>query len=289
MQQKKLASAIRREAKKGKAVVLCSGGVDSTVCAVLAKNALGSKAVFYFIDSGFQRKFEAQKAEKNLEKLGITLKIFNAGHCFSQLKKSRANSVERRALSLAGFSRAVELISKKEKCRAFIFGTTQDDLAASGKQSGANKSGFTIIEPLKCLEKKQVRGLAEQLGIPKKIIHAQHFPGPGLSLRVLGRLDGRNIALAQELHAFFEKKKNWLVGKKGDSIFFPFVIPANENGKKWVGIRALKQVNAETAILPELRLEKLWLLAAGILDEFPSVGRVLLDISPKPPAKMEML
>ena len=195
--------AIRETLGTEKALVACSGGVDSTVSAILVHKAIGDNLVCVFIDDNFMRLSEAEQVRTLLtsEPLSLPLRIVNERQRFTEALLGISDAEGKRKAFRQAFYETLSRIAEEEQCRYLVQGTIKADIDETSaniktqhnvlEQIGINpveKYGFTVVEPLKNLYKYQVREVARTLGTPPELATRQPFPGPGLSIRVLGEI-----------------------------------------------------------------------------------------------------
>jgi GMP synthase (glutamine-hydrolysing) len=197
---------IRKNIGDERALVAVSGGVDSTTCAVLTRKAIGENLICVILDDAFMREGEPEKVAEILsgEPFNVPVKIVNVRERFLSAMKGLRDAEEKRKKFRETFYTVLSETAKKENCRVLVQGTIRADVVetVSGvktqhnvlEQIGINpmeKFGFKVVEPLLALYKEQVRMVARYLGLPPEVSERQPFPGPGLSVRVVGevRLD----------------------------------------------------------------------------------------------------
>ncbi len=288
-----------------KAVAACSGGVDSTVCAVLAQRALGKQFSAVFIDDGLMRENEPEKVISLLKKFAIKTKIVRVQQRFFQALKKITDPEEKRRVFREVFYKVLGETIKKQEAQFLIQGTIKADVVETvGRiktqhnvlgQIGINpqKYGFQVIEPLKTLYKPEVRQIAKALGLPKEVYQRMPFPGPGLAIRVIGEVTPEKIKIVRRATAIVERELNK---------FFPFQVFAVLLSDKATGVKkgkrifgdiiVIRSVDSSDAIkaratkIPWKVLEK---VQEKITAEIPSVARVLYELTPKPPATIEYI
>jgi len=186
-----------------KALVAVSGGVDSTTCAVLTHQAIGENLACVILDHAFMRQDEPEHVAETLSKppFNVPTKIVDVRESFLNAMKGIRDAEEKRKMFRETFYQALAETAKKEKCKTLVQGTIRADIIETVggvktqhnvlEQMGINplqKYGFKIIEPLLPLFKEQVRNVARYLGLPPEFSERQPFPGPGLSVRVIGEI-----------------------------------------------------------------------------------------------------
>lgn len=283
---------------KGKAIIALSGGVDSSVCVVLGNRAIGESLTPIYIDTGLMRQGETERVKEIFK--DYNLKIIDAEKEFFSSLKGLAEPEEKRKAVGETFIRIFEKEAKKLNAKYLIQGTIYPDRIESegGIKSHHNVGGLPsvigfkgIIEPLSELYKDEVREIAKSLGLPKEIYNRMPFPGPGLSVRVIGEVTKEKIDIVRKANAIVEQElvekfKPWqtfaaLIGKatgvKGDVRLHGYII----------SIRAIESRDGMTADAIELPWETLKKIESRITSEIPEVSRVLYDLTPKPPATIE--
>jgi GMP synthase (glutamine-hydrolysing) len=204
---KKFVEATMAETKKTigneKTLVAVSGGVDSTTCAVLTHQAIGENLTCVILDHAFMRQDEPEHVAETLSKppFNVPTNIVDVRETFLNAMKGIRDAEEKRKLFRETFYQTLAETAKKEKCKTLVQGTIRADIIETVggvktqhnvlEQMGINplqKYGFKIIEPLLPLFKEQVRNVARYLGLPPEFSERQPFPGPGLSVRVVGEI-----------------------------------------------------------------------------------------------------
>lgn len=294
----KAIAGIRGRVQDGKALIALSGGVDSSVCAILAHRAIGDQLVPVYVDTGLMRKGETDRIREIFSFMNP--RIVDASDLFFQALKGVTDPELKRKAVGETFIRVFEGIAKSLDVDYLIQGTIYPDRIESegGIKSHHNVGGLPsvvdfkgIIEPIEDLYKDEVREIARALKLPEEISERMPFPGPGLSVRVIGEVTREKIAVAREANAIVEqelvhKYKPWQclaallekgTGVKGDNRIHGWII----------AVRAVESRDAMTANHMELPWETLNRISSRITSEIPSVARVVYDITPKPPATIE--
>jgi GMP synthase (glutamine-hydrolysing) len=199
---------IKRSIRDEKALVAVSGGVDSITSAVLTHKAIGENLVCIMLDDAFMREGEPERVAEILSKpsLNVPMKIVNARERFLQAMKGLKDAEEKRKMFRETFYQVLGETAKKEGCSILVQGTIRADVVETTggvktqhnilEQIGINPKehyGFKVVEPLVTLYKSQVRIVARFLGLPPEISERQPFPGPGLSVRVVGEIHADNL------------------------------------------------------------------------------------------------
>ncbi|AIY90123.1 glutamine-hydrolyzing GMP synthase [Geoglobus acetivorans] len=288
---------IKEQVGDGKAIIALSGGVDSSVCAVLAYRAIGDKLIPVFVDTGLMRAGEPERVK---EIFGyMNLKFVDAREEFFSALKGVVDPEEKRKVIGELFVRVFEKVAEEEKADYLIQGTIYPDIIESqgGIKSHHNVGGFPthytfkgVIEPLRELYKDEVREVARYIGLPEEISERMPFPGPGLAVRVLGEVTPEKVEVVRKANRIVEEElkdiPKWqafaavigrATGVKGDERVYGYI----------VSIRAVESRDAMTAEPLRLDYEILRKIMRRITEEIPEVVRVVYDITPKPPATIE--
>ena len=293
--------------------VLCglSGGVDSSVAAVLIHKAIGDQLHCMFIDTGLLRKDEGREvAETFRGTFNIRLTSINSGKDFLQKLDHVSDPEQKRKIIGTQFIRVFEKESAKLGTFDFLAqGTLYPDVIESVSFKGPSatikshhnvgglpeKMGFKLLEPLRELFKDEVRAVGRELGIPENIIGRHPFPGPGLAVRILGEITPQRVAVLQEADAIYMEELH----KTGqyDKIWqaFAVYIPVNTVGvmgdertyESVIALRAVNSVDGMTADWYPMPMEVLARISNRIINEVNGINRVVYDISSKPPATIE--
>jgi GMP synthase (glutamine-hydrolysing) len=222
-----------------KAIIACSGGVDSTTCAVLTRRAIGDNLICVFIDTNFMRLGEAERVATRLSSLPLELpiRVIQAQKRFLTALQKLTDAEQKRKAFRNTFYSVLSEVAKEEKCQVLVQGTilpdiletvkgikTQHNVLEQMKINTRVQYGFKVIEPLVSLYKPQVRAVARCLGIPVDTADRQPFPGPGLSVRVVGEITPAKLLVEKEATAIVEPELEMLKPKQ----FFPVTIDANK-------------------------------------------------------------
>jgi len=212
---------IRKSLGNEKALVAVSGGVDSTTCAVLTHKAIGENLVCVILDDAFMREGEPERVAEVLSKppLNVPTKVINVRELFLQAMKGLRDAEEKRKVFRETFYQVLGETAKKEGCKVLVQGTIRADVVETVggvktqhnvlEQMGINpieRYGFKVVEPLVTLFKEQVRMVARHLGLPSEVSERQPFPGPGLSVRVVGEIRRDKLETLKKGTAIVERE-----------------------------------------------------------------------------------
>ncbi len=294
---------IKKTVGDNKVLSACSGGVDSTTATVLVHKAVGDKMIAVFIDDGLRREGEPEFTVQTLKKLKVKTRYVDARTEFFEALKGKTDAEEKRKAFREKFYSTLGKTAKEEKIQFMVQGTIKADVIETVKgiksqhnvleQIGINPQiyGYKILEPLKELFKPEVRMVARQLGLPKEISERMPFPGPALSLRVLGEVTAEKTAIVRKATEIVEQET------KGLGTFQNFAVLHNDkatgikNDKRVYGniitVRIVNSTDAVTAQATEVPFSLLTKISKRITSEIPSVVRCLYDITDKPPSTIE--
>ncbi|MDK2977351.1 MAG: hypothetical protein PWP52_46 [Bacteroidales bacterium] len=294
---------IKEQIGDRKAIIALSGGVDSSVAAVLADRAIGDRLLAVFVDTGLMRKNEAEEIRKIFkEDMGLNLKIIDAKELFLKELKGVTDPEEKRKIIGKLFIEVFEEVAKENGEEVLVQGTIAPDwIESEGNikthHNIALPGGMVldVVEPLRELYKDEVRILAKELGLPDEIAYRQPFPGPGLAVRILGEITEEKLEICREANAIVEEEIEKEGLNKDLWQYFAAVLDTKATGVKgdireynWVVvIRFVKSLDAMTAHVPELPFEVIKRISKRITSEVPNVARVVLDVTDKPPATIE--
>ncbi|HIP15758.1 MAG TPA: glutamine-hydrolyzing GMP synthase subunit GuaA [Methanothermococcus okinawensis] len=296
-------SKLKKELGDKRAIIALSGGVDSSVAAVLTAKAIGDRLLAVFVDTGLMRKGEAEEIYRIFkEGLGLNLKIVDKKDLFLNALKGVKDPEKKRKIIGKLFIEVFEEVAKENGEEVLIQGTIAPDwIESEGKikthHNIALPSGMVleVVEPLRDLYKDEVRLVAKELGLPDKIVYRQPFPGPGLAVRVLGEITPEKLEICREANAIVEEE----VEREGLNRklwqYFAVVLDSKATGVKgdireynWiVAVRMIESLDAMTASVPEIPFSLLKRISKRITSEVPNVARVVFDITDKPPATIE--
>ena len=310
---------VRAQVGSGHAICGLSGGVDSSVAAVLVARAIGERLTCIFVDNGVLRKDEFTKVQATMrEQLGLNVVAVDASARFlAKLAGVTDPEQKRKAIGgefIAVFDDEAKRIFEAEKSAGeevawLVQGTLYPDVIESSSVHGPshtikshhNVGGLPaemklkLIEPLRDLFKDEVRRIGRDLGMPEEIIERQPFPGPGLAVRILGEVTAERVAMLQEADAIVveEIKAAGLYRKVWQS--FAVLLPVKSVGvmgdqrtyANACAIRAVESEDGMTADWAALPYEVLRKISSRIVSEVRGINRVVYDITSKPPGTIE--
>jgi len=298
----------------GKDSVVCglSGGVDSSVAAVLIHRAIGRQLRCIFVDNGLVRNKEAEEIKAIFRgNFHMNLDFVNAQNRFLKRLKGVTDPEEKRKAIGDEFIKVFEEESKKIKRVKYLAqGTLYPDVIESVSFSGSpsakikshhnvgglpEKMNLKLIEPLRELFKDEVRELAKQLGLPQEIIHRQPFPGPGLAIRIVGDVTPERLQILRDADDIFvsEIRKAGLYQEVWQSFCVLLCIKSvgvmgdERTYENAIALRCVSSGDGMTADWVKLNPELLGKVSSRIINEVRGINRVVYDISSKPPSTIE--
>ncbi len=292
-----------------KVILALSGGVDSSVAAMLLNKTIGKQLTCIFIDNGLLRLKEAENVKKAFEHFDLNIIYLDRSELFLDALKGIFDPEEKRKVIGHTF---IEVFTQEAKKLSEVHwlaqGTIYSDIIESGKGSHAktikshhNVGGlpkdidFKIIEPLSDLFKNEVREIGLKLGLPNSMLYRHPFPGPGLGIRVLGEVRQEYCDIVRQADNIFTQEliNHGLYYDLNQAfvVFIPEksvgVIGDNRRFNWIVSLRAVKTNDFMTASWAGLPYDFLNRVSTRIINEVPQISRVLYDISNKPPATIE--
>ena len=301
---------IQRAVGDKKAVCGLSGGVDSSVAAVLVHKAIGKQLTCIFVNNGVLRKDEAEKVQHTFKDMGLNLKYVDASSQFLNKLKGVDDPEKKRKIIGNTFIEVFEKEAHELGGAGFLVqGTLYPDVIESVSFKGPSavikshhnvgglpeKMKLKLVEPLRELFKDEVRAIGRELKMPDDIIDRQPFPGPGLAIRILGEVTEARLGILREADAIVieEIKKAGLYKEIWQS--FAVLLPIKTVGvmgdertyENVIAIRAVTSQDGMTADWAKLPYDLMVTLSNRIINEVKGVNRVVLDISSKPPSTIE--
>jgi GMP synthase (glutamine-hydrolysing) len=308
-QIRRLVEDVRRKAAGGDVIVGVSGGIDSTVTALLVHMAVGERAHAIFVDHGLFREGEPQQVVSLLTSLGVKVQVVDARERFLKRLEGVSDCEEKRRIVGEIFAEVfAEAVSKIPNAKYLAQGTLYPDVVESGAVKGADRikshhnvgglpSWFKLelVEPLREFYKDEVRRIAKALGLPEEVVHRHPFPGPGLAVRIIGPFTREKLEIVRKATKIVEEeleragllRKVWQafatvgddkwVGVKGDKRSVGYI----------VAVRIVESEDAMTADWARLPYDVLERISARITSEIPQVTMVTYAITTKPPSTIE--
>ena len=292
----------------GKAIIACSGGVDSTTAAVLASRALGDRLLAVYVDTGLMRKHETEDVARTLKDLKVNHRILRAADEFFAALRGIVDPEKKRVIIGNKFVELFEREAKPFGADHLVQGTIAPDWIESGGQlrdrikTHHNVAGLPpnmklkLVEPLRDLYKDEVRSVARALGV--RVAERQPFPGPGLAVRIVGEVTPDKAALVRDASAIVEEEIEAAAKDKRLALpwqYFAVLLPIQTVGVhgdlrvygQTIAVRAVDSIDGMTAVYSKIPHEVLDRISTRITNEVPGINRVVFDVSNKPPATIE--
>ncbi|HEX8562235.1 MAG TPA: glutamine-hydrolyzing GMP synthase [Flavobacterium sp.] len=305
-----IVSELQEKLQNDKVVLGLSGGVDSTVAAVLLNKAIGKNLYCIFVNNGLLRKNEFENVLHQYKDMGLNVKGVNATDRFMEaLKGISEPEAKRKAIGKAFIEVFDDEAHQLEDVKWLAQGTIYPDVIESVSVKGPsatikshhNVGGLPdfmklkVVEPLRMLFKDEVRRVGASLGIDAELLGRHPFPGPGLSIRILGDITLEKVRILQDVDAvFIDSLKSWGLYDKvwqAGAILLPVdsvgVMGDERTYEKVVALRAVESTDGMTADWVHLPYEFLMKVSNDIINKVKGVNRVVYDISSKPPATIE--
>jgi GMP synthase (glutamine-hydrolysing) len=296
----------------GEVVLGLSGGVDSSVAAMILQKAIGPRLHCIFVDNGLLRKGERAVVEEQFrDQFGIDLTVVDATERFLKSLAGITDPEQKRKLIGRDFVDVFKLEAKRFSRAHFLGqGTLYPDIIESVNVHGGNTAvikshhnvgglpkdlNMTLVEPLRELFKDEVRAIGRYMGLDSRIVDRQPFPGPGLAVRCLGEITRERLETLREADAIVTSEIEALGLHKSLWQYFAVLLPVRSVGvmgdartyEEACAIRAVESTDAMTADWAHLPHDLLGKLSNRIINEVRGINRVVLDISSKPPATIE--
>ena len=301
---------LKNEIGTDKVVLGLSGGVDSTVAAVLLDKAIGKNLYCIFVNNGLLRKNEFESVLEQYQHLGLNVKGVDASKLFLDKLAGITDPEEKRKIIgnefITVFDEEAHLIQNvKWLAQGTIYPDVIESISVNGPsatiKSHHNVGGLPdfmklkVVEPLKSLFKDEVRRIGAKLGLNQELLGRHPFPGPGLAIRIIGEITPENVKLIQHVDAIFiDGLKKWNLYNEvwqAGAILLPIhsvgVMGDERTYEKVVALRAVSSTDGMTADWVNLPYDFLQEISNKIINQVKGVNRVVYDISSKPPATIE--
>lgn len=299
---------LKKQLGKDKVILGLSGGVDSSVAAVLLDKAIGRNLICIFVDHGMLRKNEFENVLRNYEHLGLNVKGVKVKDRFFGALAGITDPEQKRKIIGAGFIEVFNEEARKIKnvkwlAQGTIYPDVIESLSISGKtiKSHHNVGGLPenmnlkLCEPLRLLFKDEVRRVGTQLGLMHHLVKQQPFPGPGLAVRILGEVTEEKVKILQDADdIFITGLREWNLYDKvwqAGVILLPVqtvgVMGDERTYENVVALRAVTSTDAMTADWAQLPYDFLSKMSNEIINKVKGINRVVYDISSKPPSTIE--
>ena len=290
----------------GRGILACSGGQDSTLLAVIANEAAGDRILSVFIDTGLLREGEVDDVKKTFSSFSINFRVIDASEEFVSALRGVTDPEQKRKIVGNKFIEIFERVAAEYGANTLLQGTIAPDWIESGGKirdvikSHHNVGGLPekmnlkLLEPLRDLYKDEIREVSRFLNIPRI---TQPFPGPGLSVRIMGEVTRERLELLRKATKIVETAiEKWYAGS--DDLpwqFFAVLLPIRTTGihgdKRTYGytiaIRAIDTLDAMSGTFSRLPYDLLDSISTTITNEVKEINRVVFDVTNKPPGTIE--
>jgi GMP synthase (glutamine-hydrolysing) len=301
---------IREQASDGRIIVALSGGVDSSVTALLCREAVGERTVPIFVDTGLLRLDEGDKVGRRFAEFGLAIDRVNAAdRFFACLAGIEDPEEKRRRIGHEFIAVFQEEAGRFADSRYLAQGTLYPDVIESTSVRGPSATikthhnvgglperlGLELVEPLRWLFKDEVRRLGEELGLPSEFVWRHPFPGPGLGVRIIGEVTPERVTLLQRADAIFMDEIRGAGLYREIAQALAVLLPVRSVGvmgdqRTYENVLALRAVTTEdfmTADWYRFPPEVLGRIAGRIVNEVRGINRVVYDVTSKPPGTIE--
>ena len=296
---------IRQGVGGDRALVALSGGVDSSVVAVLGHRVLGEQMAAVFIDDGLMRQEEGATIAEIFAGLGLRIRVADYAADFFAALAGLTDPEEKRRAFRDTFYRTLGTLVRESGARFMLQGTIAADVLETQRgvktqhnvlaQIGLDPAdwGLEILEPLRELYKPQVREVARELGLPQSITERMPFPGPGLATRIVGEVTPERVATERAATVIVEEELAALRPFQCLAVLLNDRATGLQDGERLFGqivvVRSVESQDALTAEPTEVPWATLRRLQQRLCAEVPDVSNVLYDLTPKPPSTIEYI
>ncbi len=301
---------IRNSVKKDSLICALSGGIDSTVTALLCHRAVGKQFTAVYVDNGLMRAGETQSIVRDLQSLKLPLVVSHSSELFLKRLAGVKDPERKRKIIGRTFIHVFQKEAKQLGMPKYLAqGTLYPDVIESVSSKGSSsvikshhnvgglpkRMPFSLVEPLRELFKDEVRIIGKELGLPDHFVHRQPFPGPGLAIRILGSITTDRIRMVREADRIVREELDGT--DTGQSLwqYFAVLLPVHSVGvmgdqrtyENAIAVRTVTSVDGMTADIGEIPHNVLIRISHRIISEVRGINRVVHDISPKPPSTIE--
>lgn len=273
---------LARAADRGShAICAISGGVDSTLCALLAHRAFGGKMTAIFVDTGLMREGEADDVQKTMESFGIEmLRVDRSQEVIAALAGKHGIEEKREVVMARMYEEILHQSAAIKGEKTLVLGTNYSDYLESG--SGAPKwcaSGMTVVEPLTALFKEEIRAIGQMLEMSEELVGRKPFPALGLAARIVGEVTRERLEALRTAEQIFRMEIEQAGMERRLYKYFPILIGGETLGSEMIVLRAVTLSGGQLtpARLPYDLVER---TVEGIIKQLPGVARVLYDQTP---------